>query len=70
MVEPVIACPHCHKEIKLTESLAAPLVEATRREYETRLARPRFATRSGSSPKPKEKSKSRFKPGSGSSGRS
>ena len=38
MVEPVIACPHCHKEIKLTESLAAPLVEATRREYETKLA--------------------------------
>jgi hypothetical protein len=38
MVEPVIACPYCHKEIKLTESLAAPLVEATRREYETKLA--------------------------------
>jgi hypothetical protein len=38
MVEPVIACPHCQKEIKLTESLAAPLVEATRREYETKLA--------------------------------
>ena len=37
MVEPVIACPHCHTEIKLTESLAAPLVEATRREYETKL---------------------------------
>jgi hypothetical protein len=38
MVEPVIQCPHCHKEIKLTESLAAPLVEATRHEYETKLA--------------------------------
>jgi hypothetical protein len=39
MVEPVIQCPHCHKEIKLTESLAAPLVEATRQEFETKLAR-------------------------------
>jgi hypothetical protein len=38
MVEPVISCPHCYKEIKLTESLAAPLVEATRREYETKIA--------------------------------
>ena len=38
MLEPVIACPHCHQEIKLTESLAAPLVEATRREYESKLA--------------------------------
>src|ERR1039458_6798818 len=38
MVEPVIQCPHCHKEIKLTESLAAPLVEATRQEFEQKLA--------------------------------
>ncbi len=38
MIEPVIECPHCHKEIKLTESLAAPLVEATRREFEMKLA--------------------------------
>jgi hypothetical protein len=38
MIEPVIQCPHCHKEIKLNESLAAPLVEATRREFETKLA--------------------------------
>jgi hypothetical protein len=38
MVEPVIECPHCHKEIKLTESLAAPLVEATRQEFEAKLA--------------------------------
>jgi hypothetical protein len=37
-VEPVITCPHCHKEIKLTESLAAPLVEATRLEFEAKLA--------------------------------
>ncbi len=38
MPEPTIACPNCKTEIKLTESLAAPLVEATRREYERRLA--------------------------------
>jgi hypothetical protein len=38
MIETVIQCPHCQKEIKLTESLAAPLVEATRREFETKLA--------------------------------
>jgi hypothetical protein len=37
MIEPVIECPHCHKEIKLTESLAAPLVEATRQEFERKL---------------------------------
>jgi hypothetical protein len=38
LVEPVIVCPNCRKEIKLTESLAAPLVEATRRQYEQKLA--------------------------------
>jgi hypothetical protein len=38
MVEPVIQCPYCHKEIKLTESLAAPMVEAMRSEYEAKLA--------------------------------
>jgi hypothetical protein len=31
-VEPVIVYPNCKKEIRLTESLAAPLVEATRRQ--------------------------------------
>ena len=39
MIEPVIQCPHCHKEIKLTESLAAPLVEATRQEFEQKSQR-------------------------------
>jgi len=34
MNEPVIVCPNCKTEIKLTESLAAPLIESTRREYE------------------------------------
>ncbi|MGH8598239.1 MAG: DUF2130 domain-containing protein, partial [Gammaproteobacteria bacterium] len=38
MTEPTITCPNCKTEIKLTESLAAPLIEATRRDYEQRLA--------------------------------
>jgi hypothetical protein len=38
MAEPTITCPYCHRDIRLTESLAAPLVEATRRDYEERLA--------------------------------
>jgi hypothetical protein len=37
MTEPTITCPSCKTEIKLTESLAAPLIEATRRDYEQRL---------------------------------
>lgn len=39
MTEPTIICPNCKTEIKLTESLAAPLIELTRREYENRLAK-------------------------------
>lgn len=38
MVEPTVVCPSCKKEIRLTESLAAPLMEATRRHYEQKLA--------------------------------
>jgi hypothetical protein len=38
MSEPTIICPNCKTEIKLTESLAAPLLESTRRDYEKRLA--------------------------------
>ncbi len=38
MVDPTIICPSCQTEIKLTDSLAAPLLETTRREYEKRLA--------------------------------
>jgi hypothetical protein len=38
MSEPTITCPNCKTEIKLTESLAAPLIESTRRDYENRLA--------------------------------
>ncbi|MGH8520847.1 MAG: DUF2130 domain-containing protein [Gammaproteobacteria bacterium] len=39
MTEPTITCPNCKTEIKLTESLAAPLIEATRRDYDQRLAK-------------------------------
>jgi hypothetical protein len=38
MTEPTIICPQCKTEIKLTESLAAPLLEVTKREFEKRLA--------------------------------
>jgi len=38
MAEPTIICPKCKNEIKLTESLAAPLIESTRKEFEQRLA--------------------------------
>lgn len=38
MTEPTIICPSCKTEIKLTESLAAPLVESTRRQYEQKLS--------------------------------
>lgn len=38
MTEPTITCPNCRTEIKLTESLAGPLVEQTRREFAQRLA--------------------------------
>ncbi len=38
MIEPTITCPNCATEIKLTESLAAPLIETTRKEYEVKLA--------------------------------
>ena len=38
ITDPTITCPHCRTEIKLTESLAAPLLEATRQQYEERLS--------------------------------
>ena len=38
MAEPTVICPKCKAEIKLTESLAAPLIESIRREYEERLS--------------------------------
>src|SRR5215831_9171588 len=39
MAEPTITCPSCSAEIRVTESLAAPLIQATREEYEARIAR-------------------------------
>lgn len=42
MTDPTITCPHCLTEIKLTESLAAPLLEATREQYEKRLSEKEF----------------------------
>lgn len=39
MTEPTITCPKCNAEVKLTESLAAPIVESIRQKYEERLAR-------------------------------
>jgi hypothetical protein len=39
MTEPIIICPNCKTEIKLTESLAAPLIDATRKQYEQQLAK-------------------------------
>ncbi len=38
MTEPTIICPKCKTEIKLTESLAAPLIETTRLQFEQQLA--------------------------------
>ena len=37
MAEPTVVCPQCRTEIKLTESLAAPLLESIRQDYEQRL---------------------------------
>lgn len=38
MSEPTITCPHCKRDFKLNETLAAPLVDGVRRDYESRLA--------------------------------
>jgi len=38
MTEPTIICPNCNTEIKLNESLAAPLIAATRKQFEQQLA--------------------------------
>ena len=39
MVQPVIVCPHCQKEIRLTESLAAPLVEQILADKDSEVAK-------------------------------
>ena len=38
MTEPTIMCPSCRTEIRLTESLAAPLIAATRAQFELQLS--------------------------------
>jgi hypothetical protein len=39
MNEPIITCPHCKAEVRLTESLAAPLIQAKIVEREGEVAR-------------------------------
>jgi hypothetical protein len=36
--EPILHCPNCNHQIHLTESLAAPLIEETRRRFQEQLA--------------------------------
>jgi hypothetical protein len=36
--EPTLNCPNCNHEIRLTESLAAPLIEETRRRFQEQIA--------------------------------
>ncbi|MEA2997440.1 MAG: hypothetical protein QOG74_2989, partial [Alphaproteobacteria bacterium] len=36
--EPVLHCPACNHEIRLTASLAGPLIEQTRRRFQALLA--------------------------------
>jgi hypothetical protein len=38
MNESMIVCPNCQHELKLTESIAAPLIQQTRTQFEQRLA--------------------------------
>lgn len=39
MNELIVFCPSCKADIRLTESIAAPLLEQTRKQYETRIAK-------------------------------
>ncbi len=38
VTDPQIVCPSCRTEIKLTESLAAPMIAASRKQFEVQLA--------------------------------
>ena len=38
MNDPMIICPHCKGAVHLTEAMAAPLVEATRKQYLNQIA--------------------------------
>ena len=51
--DPTITCPQCKAEVRLTESLAAPLVEATRAQYEAKLRAERAAITEAESRKAK-----------------
>jgi hypothetical protein len=37
MNDPTLTCPHCNQEIKLTESLAAPLIQSAKQSYEKQI---------------------------------
>ncbi|MGI4830065.1 MAG: DUF2130 domain-containing protein [Janthinobacterium lividum] len=39
LAQPTIACPSCGTAVRLTDALAAPLVDAMKRDYESRLQR-------------------------------
>jgi len=38
VTDPQIVCPHCRTEFKLTDSLAAPMIAAARKQFEAQLA--------------------------------
>lgn len=42
MQEPTLSCPHCHTEIRLTESLAAPLIASVKHEHQLQLQQKEF----------------------------
>lgn len=42
MHDPIITCPNCKTEIKLTEQLAAPLLTKERAQFEQSLAKMRY----------------------------
>jgi len=56
MNEPTIVCPNCNSEIRLTESLAAPLIAATRRQFEQQLQTERVRMSAEESTKAKQAS--------------
>ena len=68
MTESTIVCPKWKMEIKLTESLAAPLIESTRQQFEQQLAKKtatlpnvnrRFVIRKRNWPRPEPNSMSK-----------
>jgi hypothetical protein len=43
VTEPTVVCPYCKREVKLTETLAAPFLEKARRDFEHQLEKERAA---------------------------